>query len=320
MLPAYRHLFVGHSNNIYYRLHGSSGGVGTALLHYLLATQEVDGVIGVGFDDKDKTRAIYKFINDPAHIIQLSGSKYVYMSLEPLLKLLRQYSSKKIAVVVEPCFVKAIRRMAPHCRYVISFFCGYNITSEGTDYLIQKSKIDPKNIEAIDYRGGSYPGGFTIYTKEGEVKSFKKEHYELVDLLFLKDNCAKCRLFISDEADIVLGDAWLKNYKNMTLLVVNTPLGEDLIFNMYQKQWLTLYDIDKESVIKMHSHNLHYKNKGHSFWMKGIVFLFNNRIAVKIAPLYFLGWLSKIRRALMVGADITLKPAYKHVQKFSEKM
>src|SRR3989338_7107105 len=200
MLSSYRNLFVGHSNNIYYRLHGSSGGVGTSLLHYLLETQEVDGVIGVGFDEKNKTQAIYKFIDDPAKITQLSGSKYVYMSLAPLLKLLTQYSSKKLAVVVEPCFVKAVRKIAPHCKYVISFFCGYNITSEGTNYLIRKSKIDRKDIEAIDYRGGAYPGGFTIYTKGGVVKSFKKEHYELVDLLFLKDNCAKCRLFISDEA------------------------------------------------------------------------------------------------------------------------
>ena len=308
MIPNYRHLFVGYSNDIYYRLHGSSGGVGTTLLHYLLETREVDGVIAVGFDEKNKTQAVYKFIDDPSQITQLSGSKYVYMSLAPLLKLLQRYSLKKLAVVVEPCFVKAVRKMAPHCKYVISFFCGYNMEYEGTRYLLKKSRIPERDITAIGYRDGKYPGGFTVYARNGSLRNFGKPSYELVNLMFLREGCHKCRLYIAPDADIVLGDAWLKGVKNESVVLAHTSAGDTLLKEMHQKNLLTLYDLNREELLRMHRHNLKYKTYGHSPAMLAVVKLFNNHFARRFAPFYFFSFLSRIRRFFMYGINMRLHP------------
>ena len=301
VLPPYINLFVGYSNNPYNRMHGSSGGIGTTVLQYLLDEKFVDAVVGVGFDEQDKTKCVYKMVERASQVTELTGSKYVYMKLEPLLHLLRQHNDKRIAVIVEPCFVKAVKKMAPHCTYVLSFFCGYNITEEATDYLIRKAQIDKSNIFSIEYRGGKYPGGFTVHLKNGQSKSFGKENWELVDLLFLGNVCGRCRVFISAEADIVLGDAWIRNLENATLLVLNTKRGNEVIQQMYQKKILTLFDIEPWDVVRMHAHNLKFKNFGHSRTMKFIVKLFNNPTARRFAPFYLLGMASKIRRSLMVG-------------------
>lgn len=312
IIPSYINAFVGYSHNIYNRLHGSSGGVGTSVLQFLLDTKTVDAVIGVGFDEKDKTKAIYKIIEQSSRVTELTGSKYVYMPLNSLLDLIFSLKDKKIAVVTEPCFVNGIRKVAPNCTYIISFFCGYNITKEATDYLIKKIHIPYEDIHSIDYRGGEYPGGFTVHTKKGTSKSFKKEHYELVDLLFLREQCSRCKVFISNTADIVLGDAWIKNIKNVTLLLTNTSKGDHILEQMYKKNLISLYDIEASHIIKMHPHNLRFKNYGHSKFMEYIIFLLNNKIAQEWAPFHFLGWVSKIRRAFMYGIHLDLQPTQKY--------
>lgn len=316
LLPPSIHFFAGYSSNMSNRFSGSSGGVGTTILQYLLDTQKVDGVIGVGFDDKDKTKCVYKLVEHSSDVITLAGSKYVYMELDPLLKLLYQNRHKRLAVVVEPCFVKPIKKWAPHCQYILSFFCGYNITPKATEYLIKKSNVKKSDIYAIEYRGGKYPGGFSVHLKNGTSKFFTKEHWELVDLLFLREGCHKCRLFISNTADIVLGDAWIKNLHNATLILVNTKKGDMLIEDIYKKKLIALYDIRKDQVLKMHAHNLKYKNFGHSFFMRIVVKLFNNRMAPYFSPFHLLGFASKIRRILMVGIKrIELTPTKKYTLK-----
>ena len=313
IIPKCENLFVGYSNDFNIRNIGSSGGVGTAVLRYLLDSEEVDAVIGVGFDEHDKERCIYKMIDHSSRVTELSGSKYVYMPLKPLLDLTQGHLDKRLAVVVEPCFVKAIKKLVPHCKYVLSFFCGYNITPEATEYLIRKAKVQKKDIYAIEYRGGKYPGGFTVHLNNGISKYFTKEHWELVDLLFLDKTCGRCRVFLSLEADIVLGDAWIRNLKKSTSILINTKEGDRIIQKMYHKNLLSLYDIDRSDVIKMHVHNLKFKTFGHSAVMKLVVRFFNNSIARKLAPLSLFGFASKIRRALFVGiSDINLDPTKKY--------
>ena len=311
-IPDYINLFAGHSNTPDFRRAGSSGGVGTELLKYLLTTNKVDYVIGVGFSQEDKLRPVYRAIESPDEIVQLAGSKYVYMELAPLIALLNEFKSLKVAVVVQPCFAKLIKSKFPQAAYVISFFCGYNIVYDGTTYLLKQTKVAPENIESMNYRGGEYPGGFTIETKDGETVHFGKEYYELVDLVFLKEGCSKCSFFISDCADVVLGDCWIKNVKNETAVLTNTPNGDQVLKELHQEKLVTLFDLDKEDLSKMHNHNLHYKTHGHTPGMKFIVKMFNNKWMARLAPFHFMGFLSKVRRHFKYGIPKELSETNKY--------
>ncbi len=307
MISKHINLFVGESNNKINRNSGASGGVGTEILEYLLNSRKVDMVVGVGYDGCDKVRPVYRIINNAAEIQKLSGSKYVFMELPPLIRLLEAHSDKKIAVVVQPCFVKFIRRKFKNVICVISFFCGYNIEYAATAYLLHKARIKEDDVSAIEYRGGEYPGGFTVFKKDGSVRSFGKECYELIDLLFLRKECSKCKYYISDSADIVLGDAWIKGVKNKTVVLINTQNGDDVIRSMHHEKLISLYGLDEEELLEMHSHNLKYKNYGHSPFMKFIVKIFNNKAARKLAPFYFFSFLSRIRRHFKIGIKKDLK-------------
>lgn len=312
MIPEYINLFVGHSNNPNHRHLGSSGGIGTELLAELLNAGKVDAVIGVGFEQNDKTKPIYKIVDKANNIVQLSGSKYTYMESAPLIELLKQNTDKILAVVVQPCFVPLMRSQFKNVLYIISFFCGYNNTYEATEYLLKKAKTEKEKVESMNYRGGEYPGGFWVKNIDGSQRQFGKEHYELINLLFLRTGCGRCRIYISDSADIVIGDAWIKNAKKETTILINTKAGDDIIRDMRQQKIITLYDLEREELYEMHKHNIKYKQGGHSFFMKIIVALLNNKISRKIAPLYFFGYLSRIRRSFILGINKQLIESVKY--------
>jgi coenzyme F420 hydrogenase subunit beta len=302
----YKKAFIGYSNDLVTRLNGSSGGVVTEIFKYLLENRLVDGVIGVGFD-KDRITPVYKYIENVNEVYGLSGSKYVFMGFKKLVDLLKKHKNKKIAVVSQPCFVNALRNKFDNIEYLISFFCGYNMSFEATKYLRKKSKVNKQNIFAINYRGGEYPGGFTIYKKDGNNIYFKKEHYEMLNLMFLRNGCYACGHYISNNADIVVGDAWIKNVNKSTLIIINSNKGDNLLKKMFIENKITLFEISKEEIIKMHRHNILYKQNGHGKIMQIITKVFQSSFMKKYAPLYFFGYLSKIRRMFKIGVSLNLK-------------
>ncbi|MBF0595675.1 MAG: Coenzyme F420 hydrogenase/dehydrogenase, beta subunit C-terminal domain [Candidatus Omnitrophica bacterium] len=307
-IPQAIRLFVGHSTTEAFRAAGSSGGIGTAILSHLLKSQEVDAVIGAGFDHTDATRPAFRCITNPDDIVLLSGSKYAYLEFAPLAALIEHHRGRRLAVAAPPCFCAALRQRYPDIRFLLSFFCGYNITPQATQYLIEKTKTEPKNITRLDYRGGTHPGGFTLTLKDGTRKHFGKEYYEPLDLMFLRQGCDNCRFFISDIADIILGDAWIKGAPKNTAIVVITPAGDALLKTMFAHHELTLYSLYENELGRMHAHNLRYKTRGHSLIMKILVKIMGNPRLQRWIPLTLLAAAARWRRACCVGIRKDMNP------------
>jgi len=316
LITPYQKLFIGHSNNKNFRKHGSSGGVGGQVASYILENDIVDVVIGVGFSKNDPTFPVYQAITKPENIHKISGSKYVYMELKPLLDLLPLYNDKKIAVFIQPCFVEAIRNYQRHkmpsIKYIFSFFCGYNKTYDGTEYLIKKTKVKKDEISSMEYRWGAYPGGFMVESKTGERVHFGKEFYELVDLMFLKDGCRVCPYYMGEGADIVLGDAWVKNMKNGTLVITRSNTGTNLISKVHSENLIKLYFIKESEIVRMHWHNLKFKKYGLSPFLNLLHFILSTKLAINLAPVKFFTLLSRFRRKFAIGISVDLQTVNKN--------
>jgi len=310
LISDYKQLFCGFSLNHTHREKGSSGGIGTEISSFLLTHKLVDKVIGVGFSKNHPYVPVYQTVEDGEEVTQLSGSKYTFMSFAPLKNLIHQEKEKKLAVFIQPCFIKAIRKMQannyPNIRYIISFFCGYNVTEEATDYLIKKAQVNKDNIQEISYRWGPYPGGFMVKTKNRRITCFGKECYELVDLMFLRRGCKKCSLYMGEGADIALGDAWIKSLPKASLVITRTDLGADLIERMEKKRTLKLYEIKEKDLIQMHWHNLKYKKYGMGFFLNLIHHILKIKFIKHTVPFKLFLFLSKIRRRFAIGVDIEL--------------
>jgi coenzyme F420-reducing hydrogenase beta subunit len=225
--------------------------------------------------------------------------------------LIHAEKEKRLAVFLQPCFIKAVRKMQeneyPNIRYIISFFCGFNVTKEATDYLIKKTGVNKENIEEIYYRWGPYPGGFMLKTKHGRITYFGKECYELVDLMFLRTGCKECSLYMGEGADIVLGDAWVKSLPNASLVITRTDKGADIIERMKKGGEIELYKIKEKDLIQMHWHNLRYKKYGMGFFLNFMHHILKTKFMKQVAPFKLFMILSKIRRRFAIGVNIELE-------------
>lgn len=311
LISDYKRLYVGFSHNKTHREQGSSGGIGTEISSFLLENKLVDKVIGVGFSKDPPYLPEYQTVEDVKEVTQISGSKYIYMSFYPLRKLIESEKEKKLAVFLQPCFIKAVRKMQKNeyrnIHYIISFFCGYNITREATDYLIKKAKVKKEDIAEISYRWGEYPGGFMVRTKDDQMVNFGKECYEIVDLMFLRRGCKQCHLYMGEGADIVLGDAWIKSLQNASIVIARNETGADVIENMAERNKIKLYEIKEKELVRMHWHNLKYKKYGMSVFLNFMHYVLKTNIMKKAAPFKLFMFLSRIRRRLAIGIDLELK-------------
>ena len=311
LISQYKNLYIGYSCDQKFRVAGSSGGVATELGHFVLEKGLVDAVIGVGFSKYDPTMAEYQIVENPQHIDRLAGSKYVYMGFKQLSNLLYLHREKSIAVFVQPCFVKAIRSFQrnkyPNIKYVFSFFCGYNITYEGTEYLIRKTKIKKEEIDCMAYRWGDYPGGFMVKSKDGKIASFGKECYELIDLMFLRTGCKNCSYYMGEGADAVLGDAWLKNLRQSSIVITRSDAGTTVIKDMHSARKITLYHLNEIDLIKMHYHNLRFKKYGFSSFLAFLHIVLKSALAKNVVPFKLMMLLSRVRRKFAIGVNVSLR-------------
>lgn len=302
-----RELALGFSADRETRRQGSSGGVGTEIARFVLDTGLADAVIGVGFADKDPTAAAYRIVRRTDEVAMLAGSKYVYMRWEPLREMVERHAGERLLVFSQPCWIPSLRRLqqgGARIAYLVSPFCGYNMTEEGTDYLLHRAGLARGDVLRLAYRDGAYPGGFTAVSKDGRCARFGKECYELVDLMFLRKGCSVCRLYMGEGADLALGDAWTRGLPDASVVLARTEAGRDLLSDVREAGRVRLFELSPDDLVRMHRANLRFKKRGLPAGLRLLHRVLSTRAARRWAPFRAACFLSRIRRRFAVGVAL----------------
>lgn len=296
-LGVYKSLNVGYFKDRKIRNIGSSGGVVTSLLIKALNSKLINGAVVVGMKKEEPWKPEVKVTKTKKEILETAGSKYVLIPIGDILNVIDKNRKSKLAVVGLPCHIEAIRKLQGQKRYknvnlLIGLFCGYNMPFEATEFLIKKLKVKHANIAKLEYRGGKYPGGFLITTKDGKRKFLPKHYYDFINLMFVSKGCLHCKDFTNELADISVGDTY--GYDNCSLVITRTNIGKRIIEKC--KDAIGLTPIPEKEVLKMHWHNIKHKKHGDSIAFKAI----RNSLKIfgGITPFKFLGFLAKLRRKL----------------------
>ena len=267
----YKSIYVAHSNNPIHRKDGASGGVVTALLLNLIKSKAVDNVIVVGMDEDSPWQAKVNIGHTEEEIVGAAQSKYTLLPLNAILKEI-QRKEGTFALVGLPCHIHGIRKLQYNgwksiskIKYCIGLFCGFNLHPSATDYLIKKVGVDKKNIKSLEYRGGDWPGGFLVKTKNGEEKFIPKHFYNYVNVMFVPERCLLCPDLTNEFADISAGDAWeeyLDDKKGWSRVIVRTEAGKQIIENALRDKDIYVKESSKDALERSHSHLIQYKKIG----------------------------------------------------------
>lgn len=311
LLGPIERMLLGHAVDPVARDAAASGGVLTATLCGLFERGEVDAVLAVGFAPDDPVNPRYLVLASPQAVLAQAGSVYSYIPASDLRRAMLEADAAgygRLAVVCQPCLVPVVRRWQARgehdVRAVCSFFCGWNMTHDATHFLLDKAGVRPEDVRSLGYRRGPYPGGFGVTAKDGREICFRKECYELVNMQFVRPGCAACTFYMGEGADIVCGDAWLKEYRSLTTVLARTQRGLELLEGARSGNGLELFELEEKTLLRMHLHNLRYKKYGLSPTMQSLTRLFNQRLPKRLAPFRLLSLLSRVRRSLKMGVRI----------------
>ena len=266
-IGCYKSIFAAHSEKNEIRENGSSGGVVTSLLLHLLDKGLIDGAVLVGTDSKKPWNYEVKIARTRDEIIESSQSKY---TLVPLNSILRKISEENgnFAVVGLPCHIHGIRKLqalgwahSNKIKLLIGLFCGFNMRFSATEDLIKKLGVDKEDVINLQYRGGSYPGGFSLKTADHE-KSLDKSYYNILNLLYVPERCLLCIDLMNELADISIGDIWRKNIKGgWSSVIIRNEIGRKMFNQAADDDYIVYEEISEDALSRSHAHLIKHKKK-----------------------------------------------------------
>ena len=272
-LGHYKSLYVAYATNKKIRRLGSSGGVLTSILLYLLQTKQIDGAVVLGFNPKKPWLTKPYIATTKKDIIRAAGSKYIISSTNEILAKTKNFNGR-LAFVGIPPHVHSIRKLqiqkdpsVKNIKFVLGPFYGNTLHFSSIISLLRSYKVkDYKQIKSINFRHGSWPGSTRIVLKSGQVINLPKFYANYLIPFHISKQSLLCTDFSNEFTDISGADAWAPKYeqrhKGFSMVVSRSIKGERILRQMEQKGLVKLKHISKNEALSMHSHGYDLKKRG----------------------------------------------------------
>ncbi len=242
----------------------SSGGIFYELAKYILANNGI--VFGAAFSEDFKK--VYIKSTDEVSIDKLLRSKYVESQVgDSFIKVKQNLEDNRMVLFCGcPCQVAGLKNFLGkdyENLYTCDFSCGglpsHKLYEQYLDLLEQKYN---SKITDVNFRPKIY--GWKMYAIKVEFANGKKyKSLGINDPFFsafiykhysVRDNCLNCQFADNHYSDIVLADFWLykklsdlKENNGISLVITNSPKGEELLKNIRNKIFFKNLNLDSAS-------------------------------------------------------------------------
>ncbi len=271
-LGSVKSAYIGHSTDPEIRWRGSSGGVVTQILVYLLESGQIDGALVARASKNDSAMGEGVIARSKQDIIDCSRSRY---STTPMLAALSDLFNDKgrYAIVALPCHAHAIRELQNinkgwrnRLKLIIGLYCHFILPPEAvreSSSLLAPVGEELKEIIFRKKRKGGWPNntpemeftdGSTWRSPYGPGQTFS-----LLGHLYDRGRCLVCTDGLVEFADIAVGDPWIKakdgslkysTPEGFSSLLIRTNIGREVILSAEKADVLYLKNIDPDEVAR----------------------------------------------------------------------
>jgi len=263
--------YIGYSKDSTLRYKSTSGGIGSSIQKYLLSTRQYGTSITFVFDSlrcQYEPKIIYSEKD-----INVCGSIYQDINIFTFIKSHLAEIRDGIVISCPPCQVRPISHLLKRSNipcFIISFCCSGQTTIEGTWCYYRFLGINKNDIVNMQYRGNGWPSGIQIELKNGDSFFYPNytDPWKLIHetAFFQPKRCFYCTFDTSYEADVSIADPWLKEYKEndrigCTMFLTNTDLGNEILYQMKENDWVEFSDTDRSSYEIAQKPNVEKKNR-----------------------------------------------------------
>ena len=273
LIGAYRQIFLGYSLIPRIRRCGSSGGVITQTLLYLLENDLIDGGIVLQHGSPEAWLSTPMIARTAEEIEAAAQSVYVPVPVNTILAEVESFDGR-LAYVGLPDQVAAIRQLqrlghagAKKIEYVIGPYVGTIMYLDSIrSYLRSKCAKKLEDIAELRYREGEWPGCLQIKLKSGEILRENKFYYNYLIPFYLTKSTLLSVDFTNELTDISVGDAWNPQLEErgggFSVVLARTELGSRLLKEMKDRGLLALDELSLDAALAMHGHMLDFKKRG----------------------------------------------------------
>ena len=268
-----RLLAIGHGTDETIRTRGSSGGILTSVLLWLLETNEIQGTIVTGMDASEPWRPRTFIATTAREIVEAAQSKYIITSVNEILPEMERFDGA-LAYVGLPCQVHSIRKLqqagdpsVKRLKYVLGPYCGNTLYFSSIRSLLASHGMrDYREIESLRFRDGEWPGNLRVRLRSGAVIDMPKFHANYLIPFHIMKRCLVCTDLSNELTDLSGGDAWSPVYedrgKGFSIVVGRSELGVRCLQQMEAAGRIRLLPIEAEEAIRMHTHGYDLKKRG----------------------------------------------------------
>lgn len=257
----YLSMQIGWSNDPEIRYQGSSGGVISGLIAWMIESGIVNGALANSADPERAVANVPLVIRSRDDVIKAAGSRYAPSS--PLAHLPKE--NEPLAFVGKPCDIAAFRALSKEdasleTRFpiVMSFFCAGVPSLFGAEQVLEELGTSPEQTASFRYRGQGWPGFATAKTVDGHEESMSyHDSWGKILSRQVQHRCKLCADGTGKNADIVCADAWEsdeRGYPKFTegdgtsLIVARTQRGAELIARAVKDGAITTHAFDVKTL------------------------------------------------------------------------
>lgn len=263
-------ILIAHSTDTGTRHNATSGGIGSAIIYYLFNTQRIKSTISFKYQPENLEYAPY-IIND-INDYNVSGSIYHEISLVKFIKENISKIEPPFACFALPCQVTPILNLLEKANikaYVFELTCSSQQSIEATQYLVKRAGISPNEILNIKYRGGGWPGGIRITTKDKKEIFYHNNNSLWTKIfhshLFIQPRCFFCGTDKGTNSDIQLADPWgIDSLNSQTdgrsMCYIKSGRIAAILTEMHDKGLISYEKSDKQNFIRSQAGTLIRKN------------------------------------------------------------
>ena len=272
-LGRYKELYIGHTNDTEVRKLGSSGGIISQILIWLLEKGSIDGAVVLDFDELKPWLTKPVIATSKERILECAQSKYIISSVNEILPQIKEFKGN-LAFVGLPGQIQSIRKLqligsdyVTPIKYLFGPFFGNTLHFSSIKSLLKAYKFgDHHEITKLQFRFGEWPGSTKINLKSGKEIILKKFHANYLIPFHIVKQSLLCADFTNEFTDISGGDAWAPVYeergKGFSTIITRTEVGSKIIREMTEAGVLTTSPIESSEAVKMHSHAYDLKKRG----------------------------------------------------------
>lgn len=243
------------------RRRGSSAGVLTALVGWLVTTGQAGTVLGAAQSPDAPTTTVPVRITTREEAEAAAGSRYAPVAV---LSALRS-GPAPAAIVAKPCEVSAARGLRSVAAatttsepILLSFFCAGTPSQDATQVLVESLGVAKDDVSTLHYRGDGWPGRFRITTTSGRESSLSYEQSWGQQLgRSLQYRCKICVDGTGADADLSVGDFWradargfptFESAEGNSVVLARTRRGHELLVRAVEEGVIHVSGVDLRDV------------------------------------------------------------------------